>query len=70
MEITLQTRLAHLSSSIRVAFWRSISTCIAAIIRAPRNLRVALISLSIFLIAGVAFTLGRAAGNLLTTHLP
>lgn len=70
MEITLQTRLAQLSSSIRVAFWRSISTCMAAIIRAPRSLRVVLISLSFVMIAGLAFTLGRAAGNLLTTHLP
>ena len=69
MEITLQTHLSRLSLSIRIAFWRSISACMAIIMRAPRGLRAVLISLLFLTVAGLAYTLGRAAGTLLATNM-
>ncbi len=69
MEITLQTRLARFASAARLAFWRSVSAGIATIIRAPPGLRIVLASLSFLIIGGVAYMLGRGAGNLLITHL-
>ncbi len=69
MEITLQTRFARFATAARLAFWRSVSSGIAAIMRAPPGLRITLTFLSLLIIGGVAYILGRGAGNLLTTYL-
>jgi hypothetical protein len=69
MEITLQTRFARFATAARLAFWRSISSGFAAIMRAPPGLRIALASLSLLTIGSIAYFLGRGAGNLLTTYL-
>jgi hypothetical protein len=69
METTLQTRFDRFATIARLAFWRSVSAGIAAIMRAPPGLRIALTSLSLLVIGGVAYLIGRGAGNLLTTYL-
>lgn len=69
MEITLKTRLAQFSIGTRVAFWRSVSACIAAFMRAPTGLKILLSSLPLLILGSMAYVLGRAAGNLLTIYL-
>jgi len=69
MEITLQTRLARFSMGMRVAFWRSVSACIAAFMRAPTSLKLILTSLPLLMLGSMAYVLGRAAGNLLSIYL-
>jgi len=65
METSPQARLIRFSTGLRLAFWRAISACVAAIMRAPAGLRTFLMSLTIVTAGYLAYALGRAAGSLL-----
>jgi hypothetical protein len=69
MELSLQTRIEHVYMRIRLIFWRTVSACIAVIMRTPPVLRPLLKSLPLLIFGALAYVLGRAAGNLLTDIL-
>jgi len=69
MELTLQTRMERFYLRIRLSFWRTVSACIAVIMRAPLIWRALLTILPILIFAALAYVLGRATGNLLSDYL-
>jgi hypothetical protein len=69
MELSLQTRMENILLRIRLVFWRTVSACIAALMRTPPALHPLLKSLPLLIFGALAYVLGRAAGNLLTDIL-
>jgi hypothetical protein len=66
MELSLLSRWERISHRLRLAFWRSVSACIATVMRAPPALRALLTALPLLILGGFAYVLGRAAGGILT----
>lgn len=69
MEMSLQTRMDQFLFRIRLVFWRTVSACIAAIMRTPPAYRPILKSLPLLTLGAIAYVLGRAAGNLLAVYI-
>ena len=69
MEITQLNWMARIALKIRVVFWRTISACMGYVLQTHPGLQWVFTSMLLLLLGGIAYGIGRAAGNLLAQHL-
>ena len=69
MEITQLNWMARIALKIRVVFWRTISACMGHVLQTHPGLQWVFTSMLLLLLGGIAYGIGRAAGNLLAQHL-